>query len=143
MPEEVKPFYNDFLEEGGSRGVTIKVENLLVRYESIPTEDGIPICGATTGTITGEERNIIRIDTTCTAWKHSRLSREVLLFHEFGHALLLRTDDDSQLGNKDWKSMMYSGNWFVTEYYIEKTDRRDYYLDELFDPNTPEPDWAK
>ncbi len=143
MPLEIQPFYGDFLEEASSHGVKLEVKNLLIKYESLPPSGGIAQCGLSSGIFNGETKNIIRIDTTCTAWKHSRLAREVVLFHELGHVLLLRQHDNTQLSNKDWKSMMYGGNWFVTEYYIEKPERRSYYLNELFNSDTPAPEWSQ
>ncbi len=63
------------------------------------------------------------------------------MFHEIGHAILERPHNNVRLPNSDFKTMMFGGNQFGL--YSEDTpERRVYYLDELFNSNTPAPSWA-
>ncbi|MCS6832652.1 MAG: hypothetical protein NZ521_03675, partial [Flammeovirgaceae bacterium] len=93
--------------------------------------------------ITKQHQNIIRIDTQCLAWRYNDTSREVLIFHELGHAILLRFHDNSRLPNGAWKTLMTGTRWSIFDFYITEPSRRDYYIDELFNPNTPTPDWGQ
>lgn len=64
--------------------------------------------------------------------------REELIYHEFGHALLRRGHDNDTLPNGERRSIMAQGIWGLTENSAKKM----YYLDELFNRNTPIPEWA-
>ena len=72
------------------------------------------------------------------------MMKEDLLFHELGHALLGRKHLNSTLENGDWKSIMCGGDkvnnrsWNINY----RGERRKYYLDELFDESTKQPDFA-
>lgn len=73
-------------------------------------------------------------------------------FHMLGHLLLNRDHDNSYLpDNKHPKSLMIENNLGVMgpcTYAISNNNscnhvnKRPYYLDELFNPNTPAPVWA-
>lgn len=88
-------------------------------------------------------RRQIELDTTCLLWTESDLSREVIVFHELGHALLNRAHRDTKLPNGDWRSLMNTGTLLDLYHTPEARFKRDYYLDELFDEYTPVPDWAQ
>lgn len=93
----------------------------------------------------------IRIVIDKTYWDQVASSQnadelyEDLVFHELGHGLLNRPHINDYLSNGDWKSIMCGGterdgrSWNINYRSI----RREYYLNELFDQNTPEPSWAK
>ena len=72
------------------------------------------------------------------------LMKENLLFHELGHGVLGREHLNSTLSNGDWKSMMCGGDrvdnrpWNINYRGV----RRDYYVDELFNESSPEPDFS-
>lgn len=68
--------------------------------------------------------------------------REALVFHELGHAVLARQHDDRRLPNGSWHSMMTPGSLRYL-YSGGNLERRSYYLDELFDSNTPPPAWGE
>lgn len=69
---------------------------------------------------------------------------ENLVFHELGHGLLNRQHTNEYLNNGDWKSIMCGGDtrddrsWNINY----RSVRREYYLNELFNANTPAPNWA-
>lgn len=145
VPPSVEPYVQRFLLEAQKRGKNFQIDNLIVKLSDQPIEPtpGQYSCGITTGKITKQHQNIIRIDTQCLAWRYNDTSREVLIFHELGHAILLRFHDNSRLPNGAWKTLMTGTRWSIFDFYITEPSRRDYYIDELFNPNTPTPDWGQ
>jgi len=89
----------------------------------------------------------IRIEIDRTYWNDiskyagAEYMKEDVIFHELGHGFLGREHLNDVLENGDWKSMMCGGQkvnnraWNINYRGI----RRAYYLDELFNQNTPSP----
>jgi len=89
----------------------------------------------------------IRIEIDQTYWNDiskyagAEYMKEDVIFHELGHGFLGREHLNDVLENGDWKSMMCGGEkvdnrpWNINYRGI----RRKYYLDELFNQNTPSP----
>ncbi|MGB0523784.1 MAG: hypothetical protein ACPGJS_12530 [Flammeovirgaceae bacterium] len=142
VPDEVEPFVQKFIEEGKERGVDLVVDNLVVELTSPVENNGQFVCGVTFGPVINLPQNYIEIDTQCLAWRHSEVSREILVFHELGHALLLRPHRTDLLPNFDFASIMVSSTWNIDDFYTFDLTKREYYMDELFDPSTPVPDWG-
>jgi hypothetical protein len=140
VPAELEPYVDLFEQEAAKRGQNITIDNLRVLYE------GDLLDGTAAGTCTYPHLDnpipTIRFDTNSVNWTNNEYSREILVFHELGHCVLNRRvhrDDDLPNGNfasvmRSTGAQLYGGalNGF----------KRDYYLDELFDENTPPPDWA-
>jgi len=143
VPTEVQPFVDAFVAEAAARGQTIETDNLIVELTAPVENGGQFVCGVTFGPIVNVAQNLVQIDTQCLAWRHSEISREVLMFHELGHALLLRHHRTDQLPNFDFASIMVSSTWNIDDFYIFDLTKREYYIDELFDPDTPIPEWAQ
>lgn len=85
--------------------------------------------------------HIIYIDTASYVWKSRP---EETMAHELGHAVLNRQHDFSRLKNGMYKSVM--GNYSNATYsgwtaHDSIGYRKDYYYKELFNPNTPDPNW--
>jgi hypothetical protein len=70
--------------------------------------------------------------------------RKILLFHEFGHCLLNRSHTNAILPNGEWKSLIRGGKLAEKRSYIInfRDFRKEYYWDELFNPETSIPSWA-
>ncbi len=93
----------------------------------------------------------VRIQIDRSYWQavsksqNAELMKEELLFHELGHGILGRSHTNSTLENGDWKSVMCGGDkvsdrsWNINYRGI----RRKYYIDELFNENIAEPDFAR
>ncbi len=63
------------------------------------------------------------------------------MFHELGHMVLDRFHRDDRLPNNSYASLMVSRG--TAGFYVgNAANRRTYYLDELFDEETPVPGWA-
>ena len=144
VPDEVKPFIESFENEAANRGHDIQFDNLMVELSNEAIMNGSTFsCGIAFGELTNDLQNVIRIDTQCLAWRYGGLAREILIYHELGHVFLKRLHTDELLPNDEWKSIMTSQNWLITDFYINDLPKREYYLDELFEPLTEIPDWAK
>jgi hypothetical protein len=83
-----------------------------------------------------------RVRIVKTIWEtYAGWQKEILMFHELGHAVLGRYHTDEKLPNCEFKSMMVSTNQFIV-YDSEESARREYYIDELFNPYAPYPSWG-
>ena len=143
VPQEIQPYIDSFIQEGSQRGQTIIIDNLIVELTTPVNNAGNPVCGVTFGEVIGQKQNLIRIDIECEAWRAGGAAREVLIFHELAHAFLLRASHrNDKLPNFDFASLLVSETWRLDDFYIQDATKRTYYMDELFDPNTPVPDWA-
>ena len=144
VPESVIIHFEAFQEEAQKRNMDLETDNLIVQLsDSAIINNGNYACGIAFGNLTGDFQNTIRIDTQCLAWRHSPQAREILLFHEFAHVFLDRLHTEETLPNGDWKSIMTGQNWLVTDFYVNDALKREYYLDELFDPAVEVPEWGK
>lgn len=118
---------NSFVAEGRARGVDINTDDLKISFKKLDGLAGIAY----------HSQNEIFIDSTTVHWKKNR---EEVIFHELAHIYLYREHDDNLLAPKMYKSLMTVHG---TIKYARNPERRKYYLDELFNPNTPTPEWAK
>ena len=95
------------------------------------------------------KRNISNI-LCCHYWIYIDQKREALFFHEFGHCILVRFYSNELLLNGDPKSIMVEHNVGLYTTYFNRDSscqdhsyRRTYYLDELFNEQTPVPQWGQ
>lgn len=134
-----EPYVQEFIEEGAKRGQTIDFSDtgLRIEFSDLALEVAAGFC------YVGEHHIVINKENWLL---YSERFRSFLLFHELGHCELDQRHRNEQFDNGVWKSIMrgdpFTGitNRFPTPYY---GFRKDYYLDELFNPNTPAPDWSK
>jgi len=138
IESDFKIYVDRFISEAASRGYKINDDQLSVIYSDTMNY----YCGY--GIFDTKQVLVSSVHGSC--WQtQSDINREILMFHELGHALLARNHDASKLPNGDFKTMMCGGNAFVnlfTLYNEDTPERRKYYLDELFNPLTPPPGWA-
>ena len=148
----VSIYVDRFVLEAKSRGIDVKLENLIIEFKAAKLLENCGECLLTPGDLTKQRKITINTgDDFC--WKNeSDASREALLFHELGHCLLSRiAHKDNLLPNGSPASIMNTlndGPYSVCLYQIgtdacDKRARRAYYLDELFEPKTPTPSWGK
>ncbi len=146
VPEEIQPLIDSFIHEASIRGVTITIDNLIVTYDNSQAA----VCGScnSTAPITDTQK-IITIKSGAPCWIE-QLELEALVFHELGHCVLGRPHLNDELPNGDPKSMMVQDNvavyapclYAINDKPCDNTFKRGYYLDELFNENTPVPDWS-
>jgi hypothetical protein len=140
VPPEVQPYVESFLAEAANRGKRMVIDDLIIDYRyNIFTAraHAAGICRRRFG-----HTPVIHIDTTSPNWRISDMSREQLIFHELAHCLLGRSHRNDTLLNGNFASIMKASG--ETMYGpLMSAFKREYYIDELFDPNTPAPAWAQ
>lgn len=146
VPADVEPYVKSFREEAIKRNVSVSTDNLVITFGTAQKED---ICGQCT-LETGKTPQItLNNDAFC--WQQaSQNERECLVFHELAHCLLKRGHKADRFPTGTYVSLMNPDNVavYATCHYpiggeeCDKRPRRDYYINELFDPNTPTPSWG-
>lgn len=149
VPAEWQPFIERFEQEATARGVTLDITNIVIQYDGALDES---LCGQCNSlSMDKRVQKIISINPTAVCW-FTEEAKEAFIFHELGHCILGREHDPSLLPNDSPKSIMTPNNLIIyvgCQYPIDGDNtcdhryRRTYYLDELFDPTTPVPDWGK
>ncbi|HEV8506751.1 MAG TPA: hypothetical protein VGQ53_15175 [Chitinophagaceae bacterium] len=147
IPAEFQPYVDSFVAAASERGHNIVVDNLIISYDS--SVSNMYCAYANVTSLRNDVQKIIYINPHIHCWQnHTQL--ETLIFHEMGHCILGRDHDTTRMPKGDPKSIMYPGDvslYAPCVYPIgdscNKLYKRGYYLDELFDSNTPVPDWAK
>jgi hypothetical protein len=133
VPAEFTEYVNRFISEGKARGVSISSDGLTIEYVSQILINGVSYCAQS---LPGTPPHVQVLQSTGCWTNRTDADKEILLFHELGHVLLGRTDNDAQLANGIYLSIMRSGDrWSM--YSKFEPALRSYYLDELFNPNTP------
>jgi hypothetical protein len=140
---ELNPYLQQFIQEANLRGVSLNIEDDGIIMEFADLEP------PTIGLCHYSLPRRIQIDRSywqeTQLYPHGQNLRENVVFHELGHGFLNRRHDNTTLSNTEWKSMMCGGetvnnrNWAVNF----NGYRKSYYLDELFNVQTPEREWSK
>lgn len=137
---ELQPYVDSFLSEASKRGIDIDLQEdgLDIFFEEdISTADYAGICRYRLGA------NEIGIDRE--VWDRSSEDRKQwLVFHELGHCVLDRSHRNDKFDNGMWKSLMRGDPLSDRERIIPLCylwDRKEYFIDELFDENTVAPEW--
>ncbi len=147
---EMRPFIEDFIEEGKKRGVEFDIEDIesfLVNEFSVQEGFSETACGLGWYDYENTGRRRIEVLNLDRCWgNRSRIEKENFMFHELGHAFLERDHIGSTLPNEYPKSIMCStdqgldcSNFTI---YHDTEPMRTYYLDELFNENTPLPEYT-
>ena len=139
---DFQKYVDRFYAEAEKRGTHLSKDNLEVVYEDLSE---LGFCGYGTFTNTGTVAALVQINGSTECWGNKNdYAKENLIFHELGHAVLERFHLNTLLPNGSPKSMMCGNgecnNFRIYTAYTEAT--RAYYLDELFDEETPIPKWA-
>lgn len=126
---EFTEYVNAFVEEAGLRGRTFSSAHIEAKFGTTSE-----LCGY-------GSPNPPRVSIARDCWDAMPdIPRELLMFHELGHAVLGRAHDLTKLPNGDFASIMCPEPQILyNEYTIEK---RAYYLDELFNTISNLPAWT-
>ncbi|SFE60721.1 hypothetical protein [Spirosoma endophyticum] len=147
VPAEVEPFIQVFRDEAQKRNNAVSTTNLIITFGTTQSGD---VCGQCLLQSGKTPRITLNNDAFC--WQQaSQYERECLIFHELGHCLLKREHKINRFPHGAFVSLMNPDNvdvYATCRYPIggdecDKRPRRDYYIDELFDPSTPTPAWGK
>jgi len=148
VPDEFGYIVNNFIHEAALRGHNITIKYLIIRYDS--TLDNSFCAQSNVISTDPDIQKIISVNSNVQCWTNDA-ELETLIFHELGHCVLGRTHDDELMPNHDPRSIMIENNlnlYSPCAYPLggscqDNSFKRSYYLSELFDKNTPIPDWAK
>ena len=141
-------YLDKFTEEAKKRKINIATENLILKFGNTTEQ----ICGRCIKVKNDGQRTVTIIDNLKCWQETSYENREALVFHELAHCLLGRVHRDDFLPNGIEASIMNSkGSGFYEPCIYDitgnndcnKTYRRTYYIDELFNEKTDTPDWGK
>ncbi len=146
VPADVEPYVQAFRDAMLSHNQAVATDNLIITFGTALGED---VCGQCLLESGKTPRITLNQDTYC--WqKASANERECLVFHELGHCLLGRGHRAERFPNKAYVSLMnpddigvYATCRYPLDDVCDKRPRRSYYVDELFEPNTPAPAWSK
>lgn len=147
VPADVESYVKAFLEEASKRNVSVSAENLIVTFGTAQKED---ICGQCV--LEPGKTPQITLNNDAFCWQQaSQQERECLVFHELAHCLLKREHKADKFPNGAYVSLMNPNDVavYATCHYpiggdeCDKRARREYYINELFDPSTPTPTWGK
>jgi hypothetical protein len=135
VPPEFQQYIDKFEEEAELRGNTYDIEKKGLKIEYASQDGYVGMCYYEVP---------VRIEFDKEKFdKLSESGKEFIVFHELGHGILNRKGHlNDTLPNGHWKSMMRGDPEDVSSHPLEYQPHRDYYLDELFDPGTPVPEWA-
>jgi len=148
VPAEFQPIVDSFVQEAALHGIHLVINNLIIRYDSTLSNQYCAVSNTTS--LYPSFQKIIAVNPRIRCYSNNE-QKEVLFFHELGHCILGRAHDNRLLPNGDPRSIMVEGDidlYAPCTYPIggvcnDNTFKRPYYLDELFNPETPVPDWAK
>lgn len=153
IEKQFQPFMKSFLKEAAERNINIDTTNLIIKLNDQLKVDKCGTC--TYSTKNKNSQKTIEIYTNIlTCWPVATYNaKEALVFHELGHCLLGRINHKNDtFADGSPKSIMIANNqelYSPCVYVIDdnpeacnKTVRRKYYIDELFDVNTSKPAWA-
>jgi len=132
------PHVDQYIEEARERGriVDFASTGLSIKFREEEDEESIGVC------FLGQ----YRIEINRPDWNDfSYNERERLIFHELGHCEIGRGHKNNILINDEWASIM-RGVPFEEDVMGPGVNysgrRRLYYIDELFNPSTPAPEWV-
>ncbi len=147
VPPQFESYIGSFIAEAAARGHHITVNNLIIQFDS-----SLSVLYCAKSNVISSQNNIqkiISLNPTLKCWLNNT-QLETIIFHEMGHCLLGRDHDTGLLPKGYPRSLMYpnditlySSCIYAVSDSCDKLYRRGYYLDELFDPATPVPDWGK
>jgi hypothetical protein len=154
IDKELRPYFNAFLKEAKLRNKIIDTTNLILKFNNNLTTSKCGTCTQYLGK-PARQKSIEIFKSTDSCWLTATTNgREALVFHELGHCLLGRIEHkNTTFSDGSPQSIMIASNtdlYTPCVYVLDddptkcnKTARRQYYIDELFNVNTPQPSWVK
>jgi len=145
---EFRLFIEDFIEEGKKRGVELDIKEmeafLVNEFSKEPSRS--TVCGFGWWNYEHNGRRIEILNSENCWGNRTYIEKENIIFHELGHAFLARNHISDTLPNRYAKSIMCSpfdggcSSNYTT--YYDNPSLRSYFLDELFNEDTPLPEFA-
>ena len=145
--KEVQDLLKKFADEGKARGVSVNTSIIRFQFSNVLKDGYWGYCNAAQDAnsnfiIDPNKTNLIRLDSTI--WRQmSFVEKEWLLFHECGHCALGRIHQNRTFLNGESYSIMSAGDAGIYGGQVNYSGfRKNFYLDELFNPKTSSPSWA-
>jgi hypothetical protein len=146
VPIEFQDIVSSFIHEAAQRGDTLAINNLIIKYDSSLSNSYCASCNSIS--LQPDIQKIITVNVYNHCYANS-LEYEALFFHELGQCILGRDHDNRLLPNGDPRSIMVEDNLRMYSPCIyaiggncqDMSFKRTYYLDELFNEQTPVPQW--
>lgn len=141
---EFQPYVDEFVRQASLRGVDVDFEEtgMSIQFDALTAANANGICYGVREEVTSDHEIVIHRNN----WQEAGpAARERLIFHELGHCYLYRRHTNDTLANGEWKSLLTGPPWPDYKYWrgTNYTNRRkEYYIDELFNPGTPAPEWS-
>lgn len=146
VPAEFQPIVEKFVLEANARGRNLQINNLIIKYDP---SISAAFCASSNFVTSQNDVQKIIVLNPLKCWQNNA-QLETLIFHELGHCILGRQHDNNLMPKGDPRSIMIAddlGIYSPCVYSLggpcDLSYRRSYYIDELFNPSTPVPDWAK
>lgn len=140
VPDVIQPYIDEFISQGNQRGTEIIIDDLIIELKSNLVLEGDEKAGLCTYG-SNSRTPLIELDTTSFNWTMNDYTREQLIFHELGHCILdQRGHRNSRLDNGNYGSYMRADGTPI--YGRLSLFKKEFYLDEIFDNDAPQPDWA-
>lgn len=134
MPDSVKDIFQEFCSQASSRGVKIKFKYLkeIVLQGDISQSQDPTSNGNDSGGYYDYSTKKIYIDTTGDDFRYSK---ESLIFHELGHALLRREHRNNLFADNHTQASIMHKTLMARLNAVTSV----YYFDEMFNQSTPYP----
>lgn len=135
IPDDVDGYVDSFIHEAELRGHDMSAvrRGLTIEFGELPDNKA------------GSSKKSFFSRTITLAsliWKQMNdRQREMLVFHELGHCVLERDHKNDRLPLGQCASIMREGGEEACVADIFSESWRSYYIDELFNPEVPSPDW--
>jgi hypothetical protein len=146
VPQEFEPIVQRFITEAAARGHQVSINNLIIKYE---LASSTTFCATSNVITTANDVQKIIYIKSLNCWQND-VQLETVIFHELGHCILGREHDNTLMPKGDPRSIMYPAGIALYSPCVYPLGspcdflyRRPYYIDELFNPATPLPDWGK
>lgn len=128
IPAEVQPYIDSFQADAGSQNVGLKIDDLVVQFDSLDQPDQVVYGRCVYGY---NMTPVVKLDKS--HWDNgSSTFRETLVYHELGHCLLNRLHINllwqAPNGARTPFSIMYANSAALDYYQMY----RQHYIQELF-----------
>ena len=136
---DIFPFIQTFVDEAAARNISFDFRGFEATFSEEDIDDNGDICGRASAF--SDNTNTITIRNSESCWiDRPDATREALVFHELGHALLDRPHRDDRFDNGLVRSIMETGT--LGPYSEFSPLLMAYLFDEMFDETTEIPEWA-
>lgn len=142
--EELKVYLDRFNDEATARGISLDLSRVEVVFTSEIFFNGQAVCSRSFENYENQGNGRVEISRVPNCWEsRNDQERENLIFREFGTVVLERITNNAKLPNNLPASLMCNDCDVFALFNASTIERRDFYLNELFQIEQEIPDWGK